>query len=258
MTIPWTCSPKAPSQQLNDFLSYAPSIFSEADKLEAMEPRTRLRTTVKLINRCWHLDYQLGQFYEDLKQTRKGELYWPTVSTWSLLADEDPKEKLFPIAYHFPDLFMASTMMMYWAIQTMLWGGMLQLYAALNDAVAVPGAMEGPGRIEIVWEDSADMACHDTQSCQSGSEESNTVRLPALGSGKTFMSAARNVCQSAEYCLQGSMLNFGAAMALGPLNIVVEHFREVPGLEREVLWIEQVLEQIYERGIRYVKYWKVG
>jgi hypothetical protein len=74
-----------------------------------------------MIDQCWMLDAELQRWYKDLESSSPGPLYWPHFSKQESPTDDPELGKLFPVAFHFPNLFTASTIMVYWTAQVMVW-----------------------------------------------------------------------------------------------------------------------------------------
>lgn len=117
---------------------------------------------------------------------------------------------------------MASTMALYWAILLMLWTGLSALYTQ----VTVIKMMD---------------------------PSAASVELPSLGHRTGFIVVARNILQSFEYCMQGSMREMGPSTIAAPLDIVVETLKDYPQYSQEVAWAKGALEIISHRSMRYLK-----
>lgn len=254
MEGPWKDSPKRLLDRLVDCLALAPGIFKQSDDFRNLRSRRLLESALDIARQCWQLDAALQSIYDDLERETPGPLYWSVLSEDDNPADDPEHGKVFPVAYQFPDLKMASTLMMYWAITVMLWSGMCGLYQFIAtievdalDAYCLgyPNCLREP-----------DSACHcaDLIMTSAGSLRFDLSRLPPLGHRTDFLSPARNVCQAVEYCLKNSVLMGGAFVVSAPLNIVFDTVKHDTRFARETAWMRAALEKVQKRGLRILKY----
>lgn len=225
MQMPWAESAKRPFDRVVDCLAHAPEILKETDKLRHLRPMEQLVLANKVVSQCWDLDWALQKCYEELQLAAIGPLYWPTLSR-----NEDPtgvggQGKLFPVAYEFPDVQTASTLMMYWASVVMLWSGLCNLYQLIDSIIN-----------------------HES------TEERQSHDLPSLEHRTDFLSTAWHVCRSVEYCMQKEMMTLGTLVASTPLAIVLETLRDHPHCRREVAWMRAAMDQLRDRGLRFFEY----
>lgn len=220
MEVPFKECPKRPIDRVADCLAQAPDILKEAGRLPHLNPMEQLELANKLVGQCWDLDWALQKCYEEIQLTADGPLYWPVLSRMENPTDMAGREKLFPVAYQFPNIKMASTLMMYWATLVVLWSGLSDLYRLIDSVINVDSA----GKRQD----------HD---------------LPLLEHRKDFFSIAWHVCRSVEYCLQKEMMAVGTFVVASPLAIVIGTLRDHPHCQREVAWMRAELGQV-RRGLR--------
>ena len=68
-------------------------------------------------------------------------------------------------------------------------------------------------------------------------------------------SAARNLFQSVEYCMQDEMLVVGPQLVAPLVAIVLDCLVKEPGdWSREILWAKEIGERVDVRGQRLIKY----
>lgn len=254
MEGPWKDSPKRLLDRLVDCLALAPGIFKQSDDFKNLRSRGLLDSALDITRKCWQLDTTLQSIYNDLEKETPGPLYWSVLSEEDNQADDPEHGKVFPVAFQFPDLRMAGTMMMYWATTVVLWSGMCELYHFIPtievDAVDAycfnyPNCLRKP-----------DSPCHcaDLITTSSGSLRFDLSRLPPLGHRTDFLSHARNVCQSVEYCLKNPMQMGGAFTVTAPLSMVFETVKHDARCARETAWMRAALKKVQKRGLRILKY----
>ena len=224
LTVPWKQTGKTHFDELLDIVSVAPAIFSRVDQFDFLEPQEKLPAALAVIEVCWKVDARLQGFYDRFESSTLGPLYWPEHSKESASQDDHGERALFPIAYQFPDVQIAKTLVLYWSVATMLWTGMTRLYH-LSSAL----------------------------SCSSGISLSSHS-LPSLQHRSDFMVPARNVFQSVEFLMQDRMLGLGPQSIVAPLSIVVETIRDFPEYAREVTWADFVMDEIRGRGLQILRY----
>ena len=246
LSKPWLTHPKRPIDQVFDFFSLAPEIFKQADKIDGLSPHDALHEILEVIGRCWKIDAAVEQFYADFESKMLGPLYWPELSREISSVDDVELGKVFPVAFHFLNLKMATALMFYWATLLMLRSGLCRLYQAIP---------------------TLDLSCREIACCcisckdKTPNDDSHThahkfsmSQPPPLDHCSDFPSMAWNICQSVEYCMQESMLGLGPASVSAPLTIVNDTLKALPGYRREVSWAEAAITKVTERGLRMLKY----
>ena len=201
---------------------------------------------LKLVDRCWQIDVGLEQFYTELESSTLGPLYWPKLSLEKSPVDDAELGKVFPVAFHFLNLKISSTLIFYWATLLMLWSGLFQLYRAISAL-----------NLDCQEIGCCCVSCKDKKSDSGGGthiHKFDMSRLPPLGHRLDFPSAAWNVCQSVEYCMQESMLSFGPYSVAAPLAIVIDTLKDIPRYGRELSWAKAALARVTEKGLRLLQY----
>lgn len=222
---PWENISKSPAEKILDVLSMAPIILTRVHAMRALGVGRLLSTALEIMNSCQDLELSLQKIYEQLRLEYSGPLYWSEFSkTRCPLEDGSPgSSKVFPVAFNFPDLRMAKTMMYYWATQTILWSGMSQLSQLLHMLQPTAG-------------------------------EINVSEILSIAYWDDFISPARNVCQSIEYCTKDEMLSLGTLMAVAPLMIIAVTLKRYPEYEREKQWINFKLNEMRKAGVYILEY----
>jgi len=217
--VPWRTHPKRDLDQVLDLLIAAPALYAVGDRLPSLPPSAVIPTTLEVVTKCWKLDAELQAIYGRLENSHPGPIYWATLARddYANPADTDPKcGKLFPVAFHFPNLSMAQAVLINWSVQLMLWKGLTQLYDML------------------------------------ASFQYDLSKLPPLGHRRQFVEPARNICQGVEYCLRDEMPGWGPSVATAPLSIVAAALVECPEFKREVAWALEAMGRVHRQGVRII------
>ncbi|KAL9044489.1 MAG: hypothetical protein Q9214_002374 [Letrouitia sp. 1 TL-2023] len=222
-TVPFEESGKDLWNQVLDYVAQAPRILGQIDKFKDIPIIARLPLTLEIIDECWKIDTEL----EKLESRFKANVEKPPYTTEvSKMAERFPSNltlgNAFSTGFHFPNLRMASTMVLYWAVLLMLWTGLSALYTQVTII-----KMMDPSAV--------------------------SVEFPPLGHRTGFIAVARNILQSFEYCMQDSMREMGPSTIAAPLDIVVETLKDYPQYSQEVAWAKEALGIISQRSMRYLK-----
>ncbi|RDW73414.1 hypothetical protein BP6252_07321 [Coleophoma cylindrospora] len=221
---PWKHISKSPADQILDVLAMAPVILTRVHAMSTLDPGSLLSTALEIMDSCRELDSSLRKIYEQLRLGYPGPLYWSEFSKTRCPLEDSSlgSSKIFPVAFHFPDLRMAKTMMYYWATQAVLWSGMSQL----SQLLLMLQPTSGDDHMSEIPSDYYD----------------------------DFISPARNVCQSVEYCTKNDMLSLGTLTAVTPLMLIAVTLKRYPKYEREMKWVDFRLNEMRESGVRILKY----
>ncbi|KAL9608092.1 MAG: hypothetical protein Q9167_007054 [Letrouitia subvulpina] len=222
-TIPFEESGKDLWNQVLDYVARAPRILGQTDKFKYIPIIARLPLTLEIIDECWKIDAELEKLEQKLNANMQEPPYTIQISAMAERFSSNLSiSNAFPTVFYFPNLRMASTMILYWAILLILWTGMSALYTQVT--------------IIKMMDPSA-----------------ASVELPFLGHRTGFIAVARNILQSFEYCMQDSMREMGPSTLAAPLDIVVETLKDYPQYSQEVAWAEEALGIISQRSLRYLK-----
>lgn len=254
-TIPWKYTPKTALDRIWDLLALAPAIFNKAKGFENMDPITRLRTALEVIESMWEIETAQAKFFIELEESIPGPMYWPELSVLNNPADGFDQGKMFPVAFHFCNLRVANTVMTYWSAQVMAWNGLSQLYMLVATTEVDLRTIHNQG---IKFPYDGFKPCHKDCPCKQETRfpcftHFDLNELPPLGHRANIVTPARNILQSVEYCLQDEMLDAGPAQACAPLNIVIDTFKEHPKHSKYVRWGKAALQMIQKRCMRYLQ-----
>ncbi|KAK9482956.1 hypothetical protein V1527DRAFT_310991 [Lipomyces starkeyi] len=117
---------------------------------------------------------------------------------------------------------MANTVVIYWAISTMLWPGLCRLYQLISST-----------KLDRNPCSSGDSNYDDIYSCTDevrtlDSPEFYMIQLLPLEHRVDFVTMARNVAQSVEYCMKDEMLGVRTFIGDRPAEYVIYTLREYP------------------------------
>ncbi|EXJ86360.1 hypothetical protein A1O3_03311 [Capronia epimyces CBS 606.96] len=236
--VPWQSHPKTLFDQVYDFVTIAPELQRQGELLAYMDSDSRLRLATEMITKCWKMDRDLASFHDELVRSQAGPLYWPELARGQICDEDGEDGRLFPVAFHFPHLSVAHTLLVFWACQTMLWQGMYQLYrvmATLRGSFATSSRSK-----ELLFEPDASTRFSD---------------LPALEHRIDFAAPARNIFQSVEYCLLDEMKDHGPKSIAASLRIANETLKHHLAYRRDVLWAEEAMVKVQGRSLRLLVYY---
>lgn len=258
MSIPWSGKiSKSLTDRLEDVFVAGTAVLEAAAFLGPLKTTESLGRTLKVLESCWKIDAELRQIYKELEENTPGPLFWPEFSTVDNPADEleedgKDKGKVFPVAYQYPNLGIAHKCTLYWSSCIILWGGMRWLYYAISAMEPEPASSSPHTDVD----DSCPEVCDCTSLVHICGQNAALFSLSALPpmDNHCIMTAARNICQTFEYCTRPEMRAMGAASMAFPLNVAIGVLKEIPGAERELAWARAAIYMINERGFRIVKF----
>ena len=230
MQVPWTENEKNPMDRIVDCLAQAPDVLKDSARLPHLGLMDQLALANRIVSECWDLDWALQQCYEEIQASENGPLYWTVLSQGWNQANSPGAAELFPVSYQFPNIKTASTLMMYWASCIMLWTGLCELYGVIDQLIIVARAGEP------------------------SDGEYDAHGLPPLEHRTDFLSVARHLCRSVEYCLQKDMLAAGRFVVSTPLAIAIGSLKDMSECQREVAWMRNVMVQVRDNGLRIFEY----
>jgi hypothetical protein len=213
-----------------------------------------LPAALKIVDRCWKIEAELRQLFTDLENRNPGPLYWPELSTAVNPADDAELGKVFPVAFHFPNLVTAFTCMIYWASLILLWAVLSHVYQLL-------GALKVHNTATNSSADAGDNSSHDACSRedkpptpQHTTTQFDMSQLLPVDPRIDVLAASRNICQSLEYCMQKEMKGLGPTITVIPLMAVIDILPNFPHCNRELAWAKALREKFNEKGLRLMKY----
>jgi hypothetical protein len=221
-----------------------------------------LPAALKIVDRCWKIEAELRQLFTALENGSPGPLYWPELSTTVNPADDAELGKVFPVAFHFPNLVTAFTCMIYWASLILLWAVLSHVYQLLGALKVHNAATDSPAdTCSSCHGRAGDNSSHDACNCedkpptpQHTTTQFDMNQLPPVDPRVDVLAASRNICQSLEYCMQKEMKGLGTTVTVIPLMAVIDILPNFPHCSRELAWAIALREKFNEKGLRLMKY----
>ncbi len=81
-------------------MALIPAILEDFDQIFEREPAD-IPSILAIVDRCWKVDTNLKQYYEDLESAASGPLYWPEFSAMDMLPGDLEDAKVFPVVFRF-------------------------------------------------------------------------------------------------------------------------------------------------------------
>jgi hypothetical protein len=256
--LPWKNIPRSPFDQLLDKTAALANLFVQGFEIEGLESTSLLLAVLKIVDCCWKIEAELRQFYKDLKSAHPGPLHWPELSTDENPADDAELGKVFPVAFHFPNLMMAFTCMIYWASLILIWAIVSHMYQILG-TIQIHNVVPDSPADDSCLDCSNDGGSKDACSCEDRARTAHMAqfeinKLPPLERRIDILAATRNICQSLEYCMQEEMKSLGPAATVIPLLAVIEVLPIFPHCSRELAWAKAAFEKVDGKGFRLMKH----
>ncbi|KIX10638.1 uncharacterized protein Z518_01722 [Rhinocladiella mackenziei CBS 650.93] len=246
--VPFRKEPKRPYDHVYDYLNRASELLNRGEMLDRMNMDAQLQLATEMISQCWKMDQELLTLYEELETTQSGPVFWPELAQQTSFDHKTEDGMVFPVAFHFPDLFVASTVVVFWAVQSMLWYWLSALYG-LMDELRVK--LTAAGRVVEVDE----IADISSTSVLRPRLREDTFNLPPLEYRINSATPALNILQSVEYFLQEDMLDHGPKSIAAPLKAAMEILRLHSGYKTEMLWAEEAMRKVQGRSLRLLVYY---
>ena len=253
MEIPYSIHPKSAGDRVWDYMAQTPGIFKRTDEMQRSLPVQSLCIALEVIEYCWKTDGELADLHVQLEKSVPGPLFWPELSKIDNASDGGANGgKVFPVAYQFFNLHMATLLLSYWSLLTVVYNGMMLLYRVMDTvpvdrkAVKALGADAPPALLRGISPDCPpDCACGGDPDVPCIARFDMSTLRP-LEHRADFMGPARNICQTVEYCMQPQMLDLGWYAVVAPLAVVIETIKDYPQCAKEMEWARYVLKGMKE------------
>jgi len=227
----------------------------KVDETPHLQAQAFLLSLLEIIDRLWDVDADLERWYKELENNTPGPLYQTKFSTMDSPADDTERGKLFPIAFHFSSLLMAHTVVMYWAGQVMVWRELTWAYQSVSLALDQCTVEKLTIPYPDNWSAGMVCTCNDAEhiTCV---KHFDPAQLPPLEHRADWPhSAAKNIFQSVEFCLQDEMMGLGPNTVAPALMLTIYRLFNTPGdWKRELSWAEAVLGKVHGKGFSLYKY----
>lgn len=221
-----------------DLLLEGSMLLKKVKQLVHMDREELISFLVEMLQDCIDLDDKMTEFILEFEVLEGGPVYWAVPSkppdVVEMLDAQVLNEGLNSPSFQFPTVRIGTTMMLYWASQTILWSGTCHLYDTL-DYLATPspnmnGMLEG----------------HYTTGGRS-----QAFQIPLSTRFREFPALARNVCQSVEFCMRDEM---SIPSMIAPLNMILGPLNSWTGFDKEVAWAQSLLLEVQKRGMKIIEY----
>jgi hypothetical protein len=238
-SVPYEKHHKLLLSQLQDILLLAPELHKHGQAIkDEIDIDRKLELCLELVPVLFDLDKQLQDFYAKAEAEFNGPLYWPVLATSRILDETEFEGYPFPVRFEFSHTRVGIMMMLYWGALVILWSGMCKLYQTIS---LICPTFQQTLLPDEQWNHIDGIALH--------------LGLPVLMHQKDFLVMARNVCQSAESCMDDDL---AMPVVLGPLCMVAACLNPGdPGHDLEVKWILKCMQILEHRGVGMSKYFPV-
>jgi hypothetical protein len=237
--IPFEKHGKLYLSQLMDILLLSPEMHMRGQAIKSeTDPEKKMELCLALVPILFDLEAQLRDFYTRVEADFKGPLYWPVLATSKAEGGSEFSDYPFPVRFEFSHSRVGIMMMLYWGALTILWSGMCNLYQTM--ALTCPTFLQTMLPDEQ-WTHIDAIAIH--------------LGLPILVHQKDYITMARNICQSAESCMDEDL---SMPIVLGPLCMVGACLdADKPEHAVEIRWIVRCMQILEHRGVGISKYFPV-
>lgn len=215
-----------------------PVLLANADTINLIvDPRSILEVSLATNSNARDLDTRLCQWFDRISAAVPGELYHARLSTQENRTDDTELGKVFPVAFDFPSIFVAQSLLYYWAGIVIVRAQLCKTHEKLSALQGILAPIRS--RLPCTCVNSAELASCCLQ-------HFGLHLQPHLGTELEWPhKAALDICHSMEYCLQNSNKMFAPVAALPVLPIVKAYWRCCPGdWTRETAWIDEVIMAI--------------
>ena len=238
--MPWQIHHKTMYDRLLDHLAGAPDVLQKGDQLGQTPPHLFLPALVEMIEEVRAADSRLQAYYAKLSACSTAPLYWEVPAAVTMLdvsnshdyGNSDCNDTLVSdrdvrVALRFHDLEMARILTLYWAMLSLVWSGLTDLYSTVE-------ALSSNNLI--------------------GSQMEQVLGHIAL-EPKDWLEPARRVCQSVEFCSssEGSP-GVGSLLIAAPLDIVIDVMKRRSGCNAEYQSAVKARKEISRKHLRVLQF----
>jgi len=239
LSCPWKNYIKGPDQKLYDIGADLTSILASADRFKSTQGNVdNSSEKMALVQDCRKLETKLDAWLQEMNEEIPAPHYWAQFSEIANHIDDRENRKIFPISFHFPNIYIAKVLMDYWALSIIVYSTCGMIY----NSFAGTDRSSGP---EHLADDQHALARADVPK-GNASPPPTEARKPGLT--KTL---ADNIAQSMEYCLREDMGMLGPQWTLFALRVALQRYRGFPG-SVELEWLQAIHERICdEKGVKF-------
>ncbi|KAK6373927.1 uncharacterized protein PV06_02789 [Exophiala oligosperma] len=246
--IPWQNEAKTAFDKAYDLLALAPEFLGKARMFGHLDLAGQLNLALSMIPQCWVIDREVSALWDSMEKSQPSPLFWPRLAQSEFGQDDADEARLFPVAFHFPNLGVAHCLLICWTVQTILWHGMKELYRLMGELEMAAATF---GRVEESIDPDSESGRLRTALACSG----NVFDLPPLEHRAEFVAPARNIFQSVEFCMMEDTVDQGPKSLAAPLRVATEILRPYPDLKREVEFGDKAMAKIQLRSLKLLQYY---
>lgn len=175
----------------------------------------------RLLQRCSALHAQLLTWCEYLREQVHGSLYRSVPSVAHSPADP-LNGRIFPLAFHFPNLSIAQQLLLYWST-------LIVLYRTIQD---IDKRLRSNKTEDVVVGSESRLTDNASRS-----DLRSDHNCP---SNATISALANKICQSFEYCYRSTNGTLGVQSTIIPRWVAHDFYASHPEYERELAWCDEV------------------
>lgn len=241
--IPFRQHIKGPDQKLYDIGAEVSSVVSRVENSKSrviLDGQAYVSERVALLEECKKLQIKMAAWLGKLNEEIPPPHHWPESATMRNPVDDLEKRKIFPVAFRFPNLFIAKIMLDYWALSIILDSTTLRLYLTLKgEGNLRPGQA---AHLADYW---------NMDAAASVSNQFVVSRLEVAQSVRIIKKFADNIAQSMEYCLSEEMGVLGSQWALFAFQAALQTYSYFPD-SKELHWLQALNDRICDgKGVKF-------
>jgi hypothetical protein len=248
--MPIKINPRQENGDIMDILLLYLDLLKKGARLKELKDHDLLLAAKPILAQASAVEAKFRRFYDNLQERNPGPLYWPILSTAESPFYDPEEGHLFPVAFHFSNLNVASTVLLYWTTLAKLWSGLSRVYKSLGSILLrLQGESESGQAFPLGKESQAGFSHED---CLDPAETDDTdpIHFPFPDHQRDVFTLVQNVCQSVEYFMQEDMLSTGPALLISPLISLIDVLENYPNSQRELSWLKAALIRIQKRGLQ--------
>ena len=244
MEKPWKSIHKTPIDELTDSLYMLPAVFRQLDGLlnescdsNLVELQDGFRDVIQKLLKT---KSALNDIFREFERSVCGPLYWPELSILPSHLDDTQLGKVFPISFKFPAFTVSQFLTNYWSGLMAIHNQLMFTYCRLS---MVQGAISAANLGDT------SRSFPPRHSTSTSSSPASISSLKSSEHHNEWKNMARNLCQSAEYFLQGDKGEFGPLTLLMLLSGCYSCFKHFPAeMSREIGWVAEIQSQVQKKA----------
>jgi len=236
---PWKNYIKGPDQKLYDIGADLTSILASADRSKLTQGNVAFGSeSLALVQDCRNLEAKLDAWLQEMNEEIPAPHYWAQFSNIANPIDDRENRKMFPISFHFPNIYIAKVLMDYWALSIIVHSTSSLIYESFA----------GTDRLNRPEHSADDQQTSAWADIPMGDVQPPLTRAQTPGVTKTL---ADNIAQSMEYCLCKDMGMLGPQWTLFALRVALQRYRGFPA-SIELEWLKAIHVRICdEKGVKF-------